>query len=148
MKKICPNCGEERDVENDFRWKNKGRGIRQVWCKYCQAEANRTHYQNNKQVYLDRASTRNTRVNAENRQLLYTYLSEHPCVDCGETDIRVLEFDHIRGKKSAGIAKMLHEAVSWSIIQAEIDKCEVRCANCHRIRTTERGGFWRNLLGL
>ncbi len=103
MKKICPGCGEERDAEKDFRWKYKDRGIRQRWCKYCQATANKDHYRNNKQDYLDRALTRNARVKTENRQRLYAYLSEHPCVDCGETDVRVLEFDHVRGNKSANI---------------------------------------------
>ena len=143
MKKICPGCGEERDIEQDFRWKYKDRGIRQRWCKYCQAVANKEHYRNNKQSYLERALIRNTRVNAENKQLLYTYLSEHPCVDCGETDVRVLEFDHIRGTKSTNIARLLNNAVSWFTIEKEISKCEVRCANCHRIKTNERGGWWR-----
>jgi len=143
MKKICPGCGQERDTERDFAWKNKAKGTRQRWCKYCQAEANRTHYQNNKQVYLDRATTRNARVNTENKQRLYAYLSSHPCVDCGQTDIRVLEFDHIRGDKTLDIAKLLDRAISWSTIETEIAKCEVRCANCHRLKTMERGKWWR-----
>ena len=148
MKKICPRCGVERDAEKDFSWKNKGKGIRQNWCKFCLAEANSRHYQNNKQVYLKRALIRNARVNAENKQRLYAYLSSHPCVDCGQTDVRVLEFDHVRGNKSADMAKLLTSAASWSIIQAEISKCEIRCANCHRIKTNERSGFWRNLFSL
>ena len=143
MKKICPGCGHERDAERDFAWKNKKDGTRQRWCKFCQAEANKTHYQNNKQVYLDRATSRNARVNTENKQRLYAYLSSHPCVDCGETDIRVLEFDHVRGDKTLTIARLLDYATSWATIEAEIAKCEVRCANCHRIRTNERGGWWR-----
>jgi hypothetical protein len=143
LKKICPGCGEERDAEQDFRWKYKDHGIRQRWCKYCQATANKDHYRNNKQEYLDRALTRNARVNTENRQRLYAYLSEHPCVDCGETDVRVLEFDHVRGNKSANIATLLNNAISWSTIEKEIAKCEVRCANCHRIKTNERGCWWR-----
>lgn len=146
MKKICPGCNQERDIEEDFRWKYKDRGIRQRWCKYCQAEANKVHYQNNKQDYLNRAHIRNARVNTENKQKLYAYLSEHPCIDCGETDVRVLEFDHVRGNKSANIARYLNNAISWSTIEAEIAKCEVRCANCHRLKTLERGRWWRHLL--
>jgi hypothetical protein len=78
-------------------------------------------------------------IKTENRQRLYAYLSEHPCVDCGETDVRVLEFDHVRDNKSANIAGLLNNAVSWSTIEKEIAKCDVRCANCHRIKTNERG---------
>jgi hypothetical protein len=33
--------------------------------------------------------------------------------------------------------------VPWSTIAAEIAKCGVRCANCHRIQTIERGQWWR-----
>lgn len=143
MKKICSGCEQERDAEKDFAWKNKVKGTRQRWCKLCQAEANSRHYQNNKQIYLDRALTRNALVNAENKQKLYAYLSDHPCVDCGQTDIRVLEFDHVRGNKSASITELLKKAASWKAIENEIAKCEVRCANCHRIKTSERGGWWR-----
>jgi hypothetical protein len=82
-------------------------------------------------------------VNTENKQRLYAYLSTHPCLDCGQTDIRVLEFDHVRGDKILDIAKLLDRAISWSTIEAEIAKCEVRCANCHRRKTLERGKWWR-----
>ncbi len=143
MKKFCPGFGQEMDAERDFSWKHKTKGIRQNWCKLCLAEANKTHYQNNKQVYLERALTRNARVNAENKRRLYTYLSSHPCVDCGQTDVRVLEFDHVRGNKSASITRMLASS-DWSTIETEIAKCEVRCANCHRIKTLERGKWWRS----
>ncbi|HEU5227673.1 MAG TPA: hypothetical protein VFU49_07660 [Ktedonobacteraceae bacterium] len=148
MKKVCSGCGQERDAEKDFSWKYQAKKIRQKWCKLCLAEANRKHYQNNKQIYLDRTNHRSSRINAENKQRLYAYLAQHPCVDCGCADVRCLEFDHVRGKKSAGIARMLHDAIAWPSIEAEIAKCEVRCANCHRIKTSEQGGFWRNFFDL
>lgn len=146
MKKSCSGCGQERDAEKDFAWKNQTKGTRQRWCKFCQAEANKMHYKNNRQIYLERAIIRNACVNTENKQKLHTYLSSHPCVDCGETDFRVLEFDHVRGNKYANITRLLNNAIDWKTIEAEIAKCEVRCANCHRIKTSERGGWWRNSL--
>ena len=82
-------------------------------------------------------------ANDENKRRLYTYLSSHPCVDCGQTDIRCLEFDHVRGNKSYSIATLIKRAASWSAIEAEITKCEVRCVNCHRRKTLERGKWWR-----
>ena len=145
MNKICPGCSQERDIERDFAWKNKVKGTRQRWCKSCQAEANRKHYLSNKQIYLERALTQNAIVNTENKQKLYDYLLQHPCVDCGQTDIRVLEFDHVRGK-SASITNLLKNTAPWERIEAEIAKCEVRCVNCHRIKTSERGKWWRHLL--
>lgn len=66
------------------------------------------------------------------------YLKSHPCVDCDNLDIRVLEFDHIKGKKYNHLSVLINERYSWKTIQKEITKCVVRCANCHRIKTCER----------
>src|SRR5579883_2901903 len=68
----------------------------------------------------------------------------HPCVDCGKTDIRVLDLDHVREVKQASIMRMIGIGCAWRTIEAEIAKCEVRCANCHRIRTGQVGNSWRN----
>ncbi len=59
--------------------------------------------------------------------------------------MRVLEFDHRPGTQKRGdIARLVHELVAWQVILDEIEKCDVRCANCHRRMTAERGGFWRH----
>ena len=65
------------------------------------------------------------------------YLRTHACVDCGETDLLVLEFDHLRDKKY-NIAEMINRDFTWASILREIEKCEVVCANCHRRRTYTR----------
>ena len=148
MNKLCTGCGQERDAEHDFSWKHKERGIRNTRCKICQSQISKKHYQNNKQAYGERARTREVLVTEDNQRKLVAYFSCHPCVDCGQTDIRVLEFDHVRGKKSSDISKMMGIGCSWSTIEAEIAKCEVRCANCHRIKTNERSGGWRHLFSL
>ena len=144
MKKICSCCGLERDVEEDFSWKYKDRGIRNTKCKYCQSQVSKQHYQKNKQSYIVRIHTRDEAIFIENRRKLAAYLVCHPCIDCGITDIRVLEFDHVHGIKRDNIARMIQVGCSWSTIESEIAKCEVRCVNCHRIQTIERGGFWRS----
>jgi hypothetical protein len=59
------------------------------------------------------------------------------CVDCGESNHIVLDFDHIRNKKY-NISRMIHDGFSWAAIKKEIAKCEIVCANCHRIRTHNR----------
>lgn len=73
-----------------------------------------------------------------NRQIVTEYLQTHPCVDCGNTDVRVLEFDHVRGKKLGNISHAVHQTWSEEKLLNEIAKCEVRCCNCHRIVTIER----------
>lgn len=144
MKKICTHCGLERDAEKDFRWEYKDRGILMTRCKYCQSELSRLHYQNNKQAYKDRSRARKAQILIENKPRLHTYLSTHSCIDCSQTDIRLLEFDHVRGQKTGEISDLLRQGFNWSTIEVEIAKCEVRCANCHRIKTFEYSVNWRN----
>ena len=59
------------------------------------------------------------------------------CVDCGESDPRCLDFDHVRGKKLRSVS-LMKTGYSVKVLREEIAKCEVRCANCHRKRTAER----------
>lgn len=143
-KKHCSGCECDLDL-NCFAWKNKAKGTMQRWCRNCQREANRIHYLNNTQVYKNRALDRNHRIAIENRQKIHNYLTNHPCIDCGNSDIRCLEFDHVRGMKVANISRLLANFAPWEVIEAEILKCETRCANCHRIKTGERSGWWRFL---
>lgn len=70
------------------------------------------------------------------RESLRVFLSGKACVDCGEEDPVVLEFDHIDpNKKFKTINKMMSGHYSWKSLEKEIVKCDVRCANCHRRRT-------------
>jgi hypothetical protein len=73
---------------------------------------------------------------------IMAYLSAHPCVDCGEADIVVLEFDH-QNEKETTIAELIRDAASLSRLVAEVAKCLVRCANCHRRKTARDRGYYR-----
>ena len=78
------------------------------------------------------------RIARRNRESVARYLEKHPCVDCGEQDIRLLEFDHVRGNKSATVSSLKSRNYSIKKIMEEIAKCEVRCVRCHRLVTLER----------
>lgn len=70
------------------------------------------------------------------RAKLFDFLSTQSCIDCGERDPVVLEFDHRDQKKKFKIvAKMLSGHYSWQSVKREIEKCDIRCANCHRRKT-------------
>lgn len=59
------------------------------------------------------------------------------CVDCGYNENpHALTFDHVRGEKKFGVTDSVGNR-SWESILSEIDKCEVRCFNCHMIKTHE-----------
>ena len=70
------------------------------------------------------------------REKLFGFLSQQKCIDCGENDPIVLEFDHTnQNKKFKQISTMLSGHYSWESLSREIEKCEIRCANCHRRKT-------------
>ena len=138
----CSGC--DRGLKpDDFTRRNKAREAHLRLCRECQVKARTSNRQNNIQRRRAYAVEHNRSTIAENRQRVYHYLTTHPCVDCGNADVRVLEFDHVRGNKKNAVIKLLGSSASWPTIKAEIAKCEVRCVNCHRIKTSERGGWWR-----
>lgn len=62
------------------------------------------------------------------------------CKDCGYAEHpHALDFDHLPGtEKLLTIGSGDSTTAPWDKVLAEIEKCEVVCANCHRIRTYER----------
>ena len=72
------------------------------------------------------------------RSHLMAYLLKHPCALCGEADPVVLDFDHLRDK--VWEVTNLARYGGWSRLLAEIEKCRVLCANCHRRQTALRAG--------
>lgn len=136
----CSRCGCSKPAE-DFAWRRIKRGLRDTYCRPCRAAYKQEHYAKHRQRYIANASQRNARIRAERMGFLLEYLTDHPCVDCGERDVVVLEFDH-REDKSFNISYGITNH-SWAAVLAEMAKCEVVCANCHRRRTAKRGGFAR-----
>lgn len=64
-------------------------------------------------------------------------LKAHPCQDCGQTfPPAAMDFDHVRGEKTGNIAQMFTTA--WPKVLVEVAKCDLVCANCHRLRTDVR----------
>jgi hypothetical protein len=141
--KRCGRCGELKSPE-EFAWRRRSKGQRQTYCRACQAAYNRDHYLANKRLYIGRARARKERLRTERTIFLLDYFASNPCADCGESDPIVLEFDHLGGKLF-DIGTEL-PCRSWASIVAEIDKCEVVCANCHRRRTKRRQNAMRVIL--
>lgn len=103
-----------------------------------QRAAARRHYEANKRVYKDRAKAHNAKAIKRNRRIVRDHLKAHPCIDCGEDDPDVLDFDHVRGQKVDNVTTMVANCVSAEKLLREIEKCEIRCSNCHRKATKKR----------
>ena len=137
--KICTKCGEEKDAEADFSWSLRGIK-RHSRCKTCHSKERTEYYARNKEKELEYKYDRQKDRRDVARRYVEEYKRDHPCVDCGKTDRRLLTFDHVRGTKKMNISQLVNQGYSLEIIQAEIDKCEVRCIECHHLKEVGRRG--------
>lgn len=144
MDKTCTYCKETKPLE-DFprRYKNDDTK-RASRCYVCQRIHVKAHYDQNVKYYVEKARRNNATTLKKNRAWLLEYFMEHPCVDCGTADSRVLTFDHRDPASKIDCISNYLRGYSTQKMMAEIEKCDVRCANCHMIRTSEQFGYWRS----
>lgn len=140
--KTCRSCGKKRPLRH-FNFKSRAKGTRASACRDCHSKYSRTHYKENRSAYRRRARRWNDNHRSEIRGKVLEYLFAHPCVDCGEENPVVLTFDHVIGDKEDEISNMIRYGKGWNCIEAEIEKCEVRCANCHMTKTSKERGWWK-----
>lgn len=141
--KRCAHCGESKPLD-EFAFSNGLLGTRQKHCRDCMSEFNKASYakkgDEEKQRIYD---NRNKRGEAA-KQYVWEYLSTHPCVECGESDPRLLEFDHIDPKtKRHNVSNMTGGRHSIETIRKEIAKCRVLCVVCHRKATYNELGWYQ-----
>lgn len=134
--KSCSKCKIERPIE-DFSFKRGDR--RDSQCKYCKRVSIKAAYDRNKGPYIERAKACNARRRIEFREFV-NGLKSKPCQDCGRTyPPCVMDYDHRPGTiKSKAVSLLAGLASSMNGLLAEIEKCDLVCANCHRIRTHSR----------
>ena len=140
--KVCSKC-KRALKEAEFNWKIKG-VKRSYHCKTCSREYLKNHYTHNREYYLIKARKRDLIIKRQCQEFIAQHLLSHPCVDCGENDIQVLEFDHKdKSNKSYDVAVMIRRGIPFKKVVSEIEKCDVRCANCHRRKTGIEINSWK-----
>lgn len=141
MTKTCPRCTTEKPRAEFGANSARSDGL-QTYCKDCTNAYNSQYYATNEKLRL-RTKDKNRKTYARNREYIFQFLSTRSCVDCGEDDPIVLEFDHVDpSNKAADISNLVRHRVSLAKLQEEIDKCVVRCANCHRRKTAIQFGYY------
>jgi transposase-like protein len=103
---VCANCHRRRTARRSRTWR----------------------------VDPDKKWAVNRPLRRRNLEYVFTHLQKSSCIDCGEADLVVLEFDHVGPKRESVMVMVLNEH-SLSSLERELASCEVRCANCHRRRT-------------
>ena len=141
--RTCVRCGVAKD-ESEFNWRNIQKGYLQSVCRPC--HANDSKERDRKNVRMSNKASRE-RGSERAQQFIIDYLSDHPCEVCGETDVAVLTFHHVNPEeKNHNIVDMVTHGYGLETIQAELEKCQVLCANDHlRVEqeTNKRGKkFW------
>jgi len=115
--KKCNICNQELDLSNFYNSYKR--------CKKCQ----RVIDDNRREL---------------SRKFVFYYYATHPCVDCGEKNPVVLQLDHVTGEKYQNVSIMVAGRTTIKSIKKEIDKCVVRCANCHAKKTAREANWYKN----
>ena len=92
--------------------------------------------ENQKQKTQDRTKTLRSQI----RQYMKSLKEESGCTDCGgKFNYWIMEFDHKNdGDKLFNLGRFQERTNSMEVIVAEIEKCDIVCANCHKNRTHMR----------
>lgn len=117
---------KNNEAQREYRKANKER----------MAKYHKEYYSKNKQGYIDRKNA----AKARNKAITDEIKSTTPCTDCGKKyHPFVMDFDHV-GEKDRDVSLLVQAPASVKRLMAEIAKCELVCANCHRMRTFTRAG--------
>jgi hypothetical protein len=132
----CKRCEQTLPLEAFNRYKD---GY-QWWCRECF----KAYFRERGSLHLEQVgAARDARRERAHRHVL-AQLENTSCADCGETDVVVLEFDHV-DEKTGEVGALVTSSTRIDLIDLEIAKCEVVCCNCHRRRTYLRRGATRTV---
>lgn len=144
MSKKCTKCKQEK-LDSEFNKNKKKLDGLQTICKLCSRARSKQYYRDNIDKHKIETIRRGLERKEKNQEKIKQLLQENCCQDCGIKDWRLLEFDHLpQFDKFKTICELNNQKYGWETIKKEINKCEIVCANCHRLRTIARSDQWRN----
>lgn len=150
--KKCSRCKKYK-----FKWKYNKNKVKkdglQYQCRACQHDYHNKEWypsMRNHQIKMVKRNKFKRRHNNYKRVVEEYFING--CIDCGEKDIQVLEFDHVRGVKkrvgykgSEGVSYLIRHGYKWQTVKEEIEKCEIRCRNCHKKRTWKENNYYSDM---
>lgn len=139
--KTCSKCNLPQD-KSCFSKRAKAKDGLKSHCKIC----DRLYNQNCDKEKRNSRKFTSQKLRRELRYLkILQFLKDKKCTHCSETDPVVMEFDHInKNTKIMCVSEMVTLCFSWKKIEAEINKCQILCANCHRRKTAKDFGYYKN----
>ena len=152
MRKVkkCYKCKKNVPV-TDFN-KNKARkDSLQTECITCQRQTSKQYYSSNKKRCIEVISINKRRRALENYIEIITKYLNVPCTDCKMVyHPASMVFDHKVGSvkniyRNQGVNYLIRDGYSKKSVKEEIDKCDVRCQNCHYLKTSKDYKYWKEI---
>lgn len=139
QKKYCLQCHRERSKKWRALFPDRNRESQKQY-KFNtvikpekKRQYHRQYYLSHKRHVVDKARQHKIDITKK----VIEYLLCHPCVDCGEFRTLRLSFDHNGSDKEFNVSEGSLRGMSWRRILKEIEKCQVRCFNCHMEKTAQ-----------
>lgn len=128
--KVCRKC----NITRPNRCFSEHRRV----CKPCMVATAKAHREAN----LDKSREHNRRYAARGRLFLLEYLTKHPCIQCGEDNPILLDFDHLDpATKSFSVSN--RTTVHPRLLEKEIAKCQILCVRCHRLKNADQLNWYQ-----
>lgn len=130
--KTCSRCNQKQSIQNFYvKTERNGKKTYQSWCKICCSERHKEYYAKNKDKFIKKGKSHK----AKTKEYINSFKNK-PCMDCGESyPYYVMDFDHRDPAEKEFNVSVLRRGWGKDRILAEIQKCDLVCANCHRERT-------------
>ena len=151
--KKCYKCKKNIPITGFNRNKARKDSL-QTSCKNCQRKLSRNYYELNKKRCIEVIGINKRRRALENYIEIVTRYLNVPCVDCKTVyHPASMVFDHKVGSvkniyKNQGVNYLIRDGYSRKAIKEEIEKCDVRCQNCHFLKTSKDFKHWKEIYGL
>jgi hypothetical protein len=137
VKKLCYSCYKPKELYPVIKGKEK------AICKECYTELYGDIFENEEKRKLKQRKLEKE-IKKVNYEFVFNILKDSECSICKNKDFRVLEFDHRdRDLKENNISALISHG-TLKKLKEEIGKCDILCANCHRIKTHKENNSWRN----
>lgn len=139
MRRTCRDCGLPRTKKNEDLFVPE-----RAWCKRCRKAYRHKYHVEYYRKNRDREIARLVPLVRKRRQKRVDWLNKQikdkPCTDCRHVfSPWQMDFDHRDGTKKVGdVSDLVARMVPLEVLKAEIAKCDLVCANCHRERTHKR----------
>lgn len=128
QKKYCSRCSKEKDLSL-FNKKSTSNDGLQPFCKDCNKAYHKEHYKLNKTNYI----TKSRIQRGKNKIAWDEFKATLSCKICGEDHPACLEFHHKNPDEKEFNLGQAYFRYGKEKIKIELEKCDILCANCHRI---------------